>query len=233
MEKADISGKWALITGSSRGIGRQIATGLASYGCNLILHSRDLAHTNQLAEELKAKGVQVRQVAAELSDQSQVDAMLAEVLAQGVDIVYNNAAVMTPYRQDWLQFPAEDFRASFEVNVISLVRICHRLIPGMIERGWGRVINVTSGVKDQPSLTAYALSKAAVDKFVADIAPHLKDKGVLIYALDPGWLKTDMGGPEAPGSVEDVLPGALIPALIDDGRTGQVIRAGDYVGKQI
>jgi NAD(P)-dependent dehydrogenase (short-subunit alcohol dehydrogenase family) len=235
MKKADIRGKWALVTGASRGVGRQVCLGLSQYGCNLVLHSRDLAHTHSLAAELTAKGVQVRQVAAELSDQNQVDAMLTSVLATGpgIDILYNNAAVMTPYRNDWQNFPADDFRKSFEVNVISLIRICHRLIPGMIRRRWGRIINLTSGVKNQPEMIAYAVSKAAVDKFVADTAGHLKSAGVLINLLDPGWLRTDLGGQQAPDAVESVLPGALVPALLDDGTTGQLFRAQDYAGKSI
>lgn len=235
MNKADIRGKWALVTGASRGVGRQVSLGLADYGCNLILHSRDLAHTGTLAAELTAKGVQVHQVAAELSDQSQVDAMLATALSAvpGIDIVYNNAAVMTSYRNDWKHVPAEDFRASFEVNVIALIRICHALIPGMVERGWGRIVNVTSGIQDQPELIAYSISKAAVDKFVTDTASHIKGAGVLINLLDPGWLRTDLGGPHAPNAVESVLPGALVPALLNDGTTGQFFRAQDYAGQTI
>ena len=118
MQKAEIKGKWALVTGASRGIGRQVSLGLAEYGCNIVLHSRETVGTDALATELLAKGVQVRQVAAELSDIAQVDAMLVSVLSSvpGIDIVYNNAAVMTPYRSDWKNIPAEDFRMSFEVS---------------------------------------------------------------------------------------------------------------------
>jgi NAD(P)-dependent dehydrogenase (short-subunit alcohol dehydrogenase family) len=235
MNTADISGKWALVTGASRGIGKQISMALADRGCNLILQSRDAANSAELAKELRAKGVQVISVGAELSDQAQVDAMLAEVAAKtpGIDILYNNAAIMTPYRHDWLNFPAEDFRESFEVNVISLVRICLALIPGMRERGWGRIINVTSGVKDTPEMTAYAASKAAVDKFVADTAATLVPDGILMNLLDPGWLRTDLGGPHAPNAVESVLPGALIPALLTDGTAGQLFRAQDYAGTEL
>jgi len=230
MENTDIRGKWALITGASRGVGRQVALGLAGYGCNIVLHSRELSHTESLAAELTALGVQVRQVAAELSDQSQVDSLIQSALEQtpGIDIVYNNAAVMTPFRGDWLNFPAADFRKSFEVNTISLIRICLGLIPGMRERKWGRIINVTSGVRDQPEMSAYATSKAAVDKFVKDSANSLKKDGILINLLDPGWLRTDLGGPNAPNSVESVLPGALVPALLDDGTTGKWFNAQDY-----
>lgn len=235
MIKADIRGKWALVTGASRGIGRQVSLGLADYGCNVILHSRDEGHTSGLATELRSKGVEVRQVSAELSDPAQVESMLENLLSQGpaIDILYNNAAVQIGYREDWLNVPTEEIRVSFEVNCTALIRICHRLIPGMIQRGWGRVINVTSGVKDQPQLIAYAVSKAAVDKFVLDTADHLKDKGVLMNLMDPGWLRTDLGGPNAPGAVESVLPGALVPVLIDDGTVGKLFHAQDWAGKEI
>jgi NAD(P)-dependent dehydrogenase (short-subunit alcohol dehydrogenase family) len=230
MQKADIRGKWALITGASRGVGRQVSMGLASYGCNVVLHSRDTQGTDSLAT-----GVQVMQVSAELSDIAQVDAMLAQVLAHtpGIDIVYNNAAIMTPYRSDWQRIPVNDFERSFAVNVIALIHICHGLIPGMVARGWGRIINLTSGIKDQPELIAYSISKAAVDKFVTDTAGKLAPAGVLINLLDPGWLRTDLGGPNAPGAVESVLPGALVPALLSDGTTGHFFRAQDYAGHDI
>jgi 3-oxoacyl-[acyl-carrier protein] reductase len=231
VKKADIRGKWALVTGASRGIGRQVCLGLSQYGCNIVLHSRDAAHTKSMAAELAGKGVQTLQVAAELSDQDQVDAMLKGL--PSIDILYNNAAIMTPFRNDWQNVPADDFRKSFEVNVISLIRLCHRLIPGMVQRKWGRIINVTSGIKDQPELIAYAISKAAVDKFVFDTVTRLKDTGVLMNLLDPGWLRTDLGGPKAPNSVESVLPGALVPVLIDDGTTGKLFCAQDYAGKTI
>jgi len=235
MQKADIRGKWALITGASRGVGRQVSMGLASYGCNVVLHSRDTQGTDSLATDLRATGVQVIQVAAELSDIAQVDAMLAQVLAHtsGIDIVYNNAAIMTPYRSDWQHIPVADFERSFAVNVIALIHICHGLIPGMVARGWGRIINLTSGIKDQPELIAYSISKAAVDKFVTDTASKIAPAGVLINLLDPGWLRTDMGGSNAPGAVESVLPGALVPALLSDGTTGHFFRAQDYAGQDI
>ena len=235
MKKADIRGKWALVTGASRGIGKQVSFGLAEYGCNLVLHSRSAEHTDSLAAELREKGIEVRQVSAELSDPAQVESMLDTLLSEGpsIDIVYNNAAVQIGYHEDWLNVPSEEIRISFEVNCTSLIRICNKLMPGMIERGWGRVINVTSGVKDQPQLTAYAVSKAAVDKYVLDIAAHLKDKGVLMNLMDPGWLRTDLGGPNAPGAVESVVPGALVPVLIDDGTVGQLFHAQDWSGKQL
>jgi NAD(P)-dependent dehydrogenase (short-subunit alcohol dehydrogenase family) len=233
--QTEIKGKWALVTGASRGIGRQVSLALAERGCNVILHSRDSAHTAALAKEIADKGVQVQQVSTELSQPEAVETMLKSLLASGpiINIVYNNAAVMTPYRSEWMEVPGDDLRLSFEVNVNALIRICHALLPGMLEQRWGRIINVTSGIADQPELIAYAVSKAAVDKFVMDTAQKLEGTGVMMNLLDPGWLRTDLGGPNAPGAVESVIPGALVPCLLDDGSSGKLYRAQDYVGTVI
>ncbi len=230
-----LQGKWALVTGASRGVGLHIATALAGLGGNIVLHSRSKEHTADLAARLREKGVSVIVVAAELDDQDQVDAMLNEMLAQipRIDILFNNAAIMAPYREDPWQTTADDYRQSFEVNVISLARICSRLVPLMLAQKWGRVVNVTSGIENQPELSAYAVSKAAVDKFVRDFAPTLSGSGVMMNLLDPGWLRTAMGGPEAPHDPASVIPGALVPALLDDGISGRLFRAQDYAGKSL
>ncbi len=225
-------GKWALVTGASRGVGKQVAMALAKLGCHVALHSREASHTDAIAKEAKALGVQVIQVSGELSDQAQVDALLESALkgAGRIDMVFNNAAVMTPWRQNPWETTADDFRKSFEVNVISLARICGKLAPPMLERKWGRIVNVTSGIMHTPELTAYAVSKAAVDKFVRDFVPTLKGTGVMMNLLDPGWLRTDLGGPNAPNTVESCIPGAIVPALLDDGISGRFFRAQDYAG---
>lgn len=231
----NVKGKWVLITGASRGVGMHIAAALADLGCNLVLHSRSVEHTAELVASLSKKGVSVVAVSAELDDQGQVDAMLNEIEARvaQVDMVFNNAAIQAAWRQDPWQTTAEDFRKSFEINVISLARICNRLVPPMLARKWGRVVNVTSGIANLPQLTAYAVSKAAVDKYVRDFAQTLAGTGVMMNLLDPGWLRTDLGGPNAPNDPSSVIPGALVPALLDDGISGRFFRAQDYAGMSL
>ncbi|HEX7596823.1 MAG TPA: SDR family oxidoreductase [Polyangia bacterium] len=225
----DLRGKWALVTGSSRGIGVQVAQGLAQHGCNLVLHSRQRSGTDALERQLAPK-VRVVSLAAELSDQAAVDLLAEEAqrLRGGIDILYNNAAIMTPYRQDLAAVTADDYRRSFEVNVIAPIRLTFALLPAMRKKKFGRIVQVTSGIKEEPELMAYSASKAALDKFVRDMAPRLRGTGVTMNLLDPGWLRTDLGGPNAPNPVESVMPGALVPAMAGEEMHGQLICAQDY-----
>lgn len=225
-----LSGKWALITGASRGVGRQIALALAEHDCRLILHGREASHCEGLARELAERGLEVKVLAAELSDSKAVDGLIDRVLGElgGVDILYNNAAIMTPWREAHTT-PAEDYRVSFEVNVLALTRLCDRLLPPMLKRRWGRIVNVTSGIENIRELLPYSMSKAAVDRYVRDVTPSLEGTGVIMSLLDPGWLRTDLGGDKAPNSVETCRPGVLVPLLLDDGApSGKFYRAQDY-----
>lgn len=231
----DVKGKWALITGASRGIGYQIAILLAKQGCNLILHSRDLEHTRKIEEEVKALGVEVYRVQAELANHDEVVSMLNEIDAKGmpVDIVFNNAAVQIAYRTDYWKTPMEDFDMSFKINFISVAAICYHLIPKMIERGFGRVINITSGIKNEPQQAGYSASKAALDKYTRDLASKLDGTDVIISLADPGWCRTDLGGPYAPNSVDSVIPGIAIGAFVDDKRSGRCFQAQDFTGMNL
>ncbi len=226
----DIRNKWALVTGSSRGIGRQVSLALADKGCNLILHSRENTHTDKLVNEVSSHGIKVFQIQSELSDISAVKAMAeeAEKLSGGLDILYNNAAVMTQYRTDIYSAHESEYIKSFTINTIAPIMLCNIIIPKMIKRGFGRVVNVTSGIKDEPQLMPYAASKAALDKYVFDMKKQLDGTGVLMNLMDPGWLRTDLGGPNAPDPVESVIPGAIVPVLLDDKSCGKLFRAQEY-----
>jgi NAD(P)-dependent dehydrogenase (short-subunit alcohol dehydrogenase family) len=100
----------------------------------------------------------------------------------------------------------------------------------MIERGFGRVINTTSGIKNEPEQAGYSASKAALDKFTKDLGSKLECTDVLISLADPGWCRTDLGGPKAPNSVESAIPGILVGAFIDDKKSGRLFPAQDFSG---
>lgn len=211
-----------MVTGSSRGIGREIARGLAREGCNTILHARDPGHLLEARKSLIAEGVETVVVAGDLGTDEGIRSVVEGVGAGPgyVDILYNNAAVQNEWQSVW-EIPKRIWLEAFQVNVYALVAMCNAFVPGMVERGYGRVINLTSGIRDIPELAPYSVSKAAVDKYTKDLAAEVAGSNVLVNALDPGWLRTDMGGPDADHDVGSVLPGALVPALLDrDGPSG-------------
>ena len=225
-----LAGKWALVTGSSRGIGQQIAKGLAGHGCNLVVHARTSEHAHSTVEQLGPCGVQVHTVSGDLSGKQGIESVIDGVRAGSghVDILYNNAAVMSAWKPIW-EVTREEWLDVFQVNLLAMIALCNAFAPGMKQRGYGRIINLSSGIKDTPQLAPYSVSKAAVDKYTRDLAFELDGSNVLVNYLDPGWLKTDMGGEDAMYPVEDVLPGALVPALLDDnGPSGQLFAAQDY-----
>jgi len=100
----------------------------------------------------------------------------------------------------------------------------------MIERGFGRVVNVTSGIKNEPEQAAYSASKAALDKFTKDLSSKLDGTNVMINLADPGWCRTDLGGPNAPNPVESVIPGIVVGAFIDDKKSGRLFPAQAFTG---
>lgn len=227
----EIKDRWALVTGASRGVGLRIAKALAEKGCKVILHSRKLEGTKILLEELKAKGFIAHSVAAELNSMEQVESLIKVVKSitdNKLDILYNNAAIMTAYKPMFEPLISE-YMDSFLINTVIPAKLCDAFLPGMIERDWGRIVNVTSGIADQPELMAYSCSKAALDRYVRDMMPALKDKNVLLNLMDPGWLRTDLGGDQAPNDPDSVLPGALVPVLLDKKEgSGKLYQAQDY-----
>ena len=162
----NVKGKWALITGASRGIGYLSALFMAEQGCNLILHGRTKEHCEKVLAEVKAKGVEAYTVEAELSDLTQVEKMLATIDAIGtpVSIVLNNAGLQIAYRVDYFSTPVSDYTESFKINTIAPAMICYHYLPRMIEAGFGRILNTTSGIRLEPQQAGYSASKAALDK---------------------------------------------------------------------
>ena len=121
---------------------------MAEQGCNLVLHSRDEKHCEKVLSEVKKRGVEAYAVSAELSDTASVQEMLDEIDKKGtqIDIVLNNAGLQIAYRTEYLKTPMSDYDISFRINTIAPMMICYHFLPKMIERGFGRIVNTTSGI---------------------------------------------------------------------------------------
>ena len=228
----DLKGKWVLITGASRGLGRLAAQFMADQGCNTILQSRSIGHTQQLEKDFVSRGLKCYSVEADLNDLESVRRMLVTVdgLGVDVDIVLNNAGLQIAYRKDYFQTPVEDYLVSFNVNTIAPAMICYHFLPKMIERGFGRIVNTTSGIALEPEQAGYSAAKAALDKITIDMASKLGGTGVTLNLPDPGWGRTDLGGPNAPNSPESALPGVVVGAFVDNDINGKIFRAQEYSG---
>ncbi len=228
----NVKGKWALITGASRGIGYLTALFMADMGCNLVLHSRKPENTEKVLQEVKAKGVEAYAVSAELTDLEAVTKMLAEIDALGldIDIVLNNAGLQIAYRVDYFATPVSDYMESYKINTVAPAMICYHYLPKMIEKGFGRIVNTTSGIRLEPEQAGYSASKAALDKITIDLGSKLQGTDVMINLADPGWCRTDLGGPNAPNAPESTIPGIVVGAFADDKKSGRIFGAQDFVG---
>lgn len=228
----DITGKWALVTGASRGIGYQAALVLAQRGCNLVLHSRDQQHCQKVLAEVRALGIETYAAEAELSDPSSVSRMLQQIEDKGtpIDIVLNNAGVQVAYRSEYLQTPMSDYDLSFRINTMAPMLICYHYLPKMEAKGFGRIVNTTSGIRFEPQQAGYSASKAALDKVTIDLGTKYEGTDVMINLTDPGWCRTDLGGTSAPNSPESAIPGVVVGVFLDDKRSGRLFSAEDFHG---
>ena len=231
----DLKGKWVLITGASRGLGRLAAELMAQQGCNTILQSRSVGHTQPLEKSFLKMGLKSYSLEADLNDLDSVQKMLEEIDGMGVDvdIVLNNAGLQVAYRTDYYKTPVEDYLVSFNVNTIAPAMICYHFLPGMIERGFGRIVNTTSGIALEPEQAGYSAAKAALDKITIDMASKLAGTGVTMNLTDPGWCRTDLGGPNAPNSPESAIPGVVVGAFVDNDVNGKIFRAQDFSGMSL
>ena len=231
----DIKGKWALITGASRGLGYLAAVELAKLGCNLIVQSRSSEASEAAAEKLRAYGIDVKAVSCELSDPEAVKKMLAQTDSFGVDvdIVLNNAGMQIAYRTEYFSTPVSDYEVSFAVNTIAPALICYHYMPKMIEKGFGRIVNTTSGIALEPEQAGYSASKAALDKITVDLGHTVNGTDVCINLVDPGWCRTDLGGQNAPNSPESALPGIIVGVFVEDSKSGRIFRAQEFKGMSL
>lgn len=185
-----ISGKRALVCASSKGLGRGTAEALAGEGVNLILNARGAEALEATAAEIRARyGVEVTAVAADITTPEG----RAEVLAAAgpVDILVTNAGGPPP--GVWTDWGHDDFIAALEANMLSAIALMQALVPEMMERGWGRVINITSRAVKAP-LAALGLSNAAragLTGFVAGTSRQVAGSGVTINNVLPGSHDTD------------------------------------------
>jgi 3-oxoacyl-[acyl-carrier protein] reductase len=207
----DLTGRVALVTGGGRGIGRGIALELASAGMRVAVSARTGPQAEDVARE--AGGLAIE---ADVSRREDVDRMTAEVERElgPIDVLVNNAGIAIWESSAW-EIPVEDWWHVQEVNLLGPYLCCRAVIPGMIERRRGRIVNTGSGASYLPgsSSTAYAASKAALGRFGETLARQLEPHGIPVFTISPGLVRTEMTEDAFPDDAPWTPP-ELAPRLV-------------------
>jgi NAD(P)-dependent dehydrogenase (short-subunit alcohol dehydrogenase family) len=213
----------AVITGANRGIGLETARQLLARGYRVALTGRDLAALDRARHGLGALADHAISERLDVTDPSTIVAASQSIQARWgrVDVLVNNAAVLLGEGASALSIPTDTYRQTFETNVFGVIETCRVFVPGMADRQYGRVVNVSSGAGQLSSMStyapAYSMSKAALNGWTRILAATYRNAGVLVNAVDPGWVRTDMGGRSAPRSVEKGAETIVWLATLPDG----------------
>lgn len=225
--------KLALVTGANRGIGLEVAHQLGHKDFTVLLGSRTVAKGEEAAKPFLEEGLQIIPVALDVTDQKTIDDLKTwtEDRFGKLDVLVNNAAILY---DSWQQAVSADLNVvtqAFETNTLGAWRMCHAFIPLLRRSKHARIVNVSSESGSLDSMAggtpAYAVSKVALNALTRMLADELRGDRILVNSVCPGWVATDMGGPNAPRTVKEGAKSVVWAAMLpDDGPTGGFFRDG-------
>lgn len=203
-----LAGRIALVTGGGRGIGRSVARQLAELGASVAVLARSEREISEAARELTAEGFLALAVCADVADWAQVQHAVQLIQAHWgpVDILVNNAAVLGPLAPTASTDPAV-WAHAMDINVTGAYHCLRAVLPGMQARGWGRIVNVTSGAGSGSGIQnagAYSVSKAALDMLTRAAASETAASGVYVNGVSPGVVDTDMQSALRDAPIEEI-----------------------------
>jgi len=206
------SSQLAVVTGVSRGIGLEFVRQLAARGTRVVAVARDVR--TGLLPELVASAAGVELIPADVTSEADLDRLTTALAGRAIDLLINNAGVWGGDDQALEQVTSETMLATYAVNAIAPVRIVAQLLPMLRAAKAAKVVHVTSGlgsIGDNSSggNYAYRMSKAALNMAGKSMAVDLRRFGICAAVINPGWVKTDMGGASAQISVEQSVSGML------------------------
>lgn len=243
MKQPDFSvqGRVALLTGSARGIGLAIAQTLAAGGASVVIQDIDLDAASAQASAIVTAGGRAVGIGGDCTDPDSASTMYDEAVAAlgRVDILVNNAGVQ--FHTEFLGYPLEEMQRQVNCNILVPTRLCQLVLPGMIERKWGRIINISSmqAVGGNARMPVYAMSKSAIENLTRGLARHYARHGITVNAIAPGWFMTARNSGHFRSEAEIAENGSKVPAgrvgFPDDCAGTAVLlcsKAGEYITGQ-
>ncbi len=220
----DMNGRVAVVTGGARGIGRAITTRLAAEGAAVSIWDMDAEAARETAAGIPGGGAHTAQV--DVTDVASIDVGMAATVADlgHIDILVNNAGIAGPIFNTW-EYPIDDWKQVIDVDLIGVYLCCRAVVPHMIERGWGRIVNIASvaGKEGNPNASAYAAAKAGVMGLTKSLGKETVDTGILVNAVAPVAIETDILKQVTPEFVD------YMKSKIPMGRFGKVEEAAALV----
>jgi NAD(P)-dependent dehydrogenase (short-subunit alcohol dehydrogenase family) len=227
------NGRVALVSGGNRGIGLEVCRQLAEAGLTVVLGSRDEERGRQAAEGLPG-GVAVRQL--DVADAASVEKLAASIESDfgRLDVVVNNAAISNDRGQSGAEADLDRVKEALEANLFGAWRLCEVAIPYMRREGYGRIVNVSTGLAALEDMgggsPGYRISKTSLNALTRILSSELRGSGILVNAVNPGWVQTDMGGSNANRTVEEGADGVVWAATLpNNGPTGGFFRDRRHV----
>jgi NAD(P)-dependent dehydrogenase (short-subunit alcohol dehydrogenase family) len=221
---SSLAGKVAIVTGGAGGMGRVVSLTLAAQGASVAVADLDLAGAEAVSQEITTSGGRAVAVAVDLADEEQVATMVATTVAQlgGVDILDNNAALtdadVLARDTSVTEMDVEVWDAMMAVNLRSQMLTCKHVIPHMVERGGGAVVNMTSGAANTGDLvrTAYSVSKAGISTLTKSLATQYGRQGVRVNAIVPGLILTEPVRAQIPPDMLEAYASRLLTPFVGE-----------------
>jgi NAD(P)-dependent dehydrogenase (short-subunit alcohol dehydrogenase family) len=224
--------KIAIVTGGNRGLGLEIARQLMKADVFVVVGCRSEEKCAKATQSLASAGSHVAGYPLDVADTRSVRAFVDQVARHhgAPAILVNNAGIYPEASESRVEDTATSvWRETFETNLFGAVRMCREVVPLMRKPRYGRIVNVSSGLGQLHQMSegspAYRTSKAALNALTRTLAAEVASSGILVNSMSPGWVRTDMGGENAPRSVEEGAETAVWLALLpSNGPTGQFFR---------
>lgn len=219
-------GQVAIVTGAARGIGLGVARKLGSEGARIVVTDKDEQEAGRALAELASNGVEALLAVGDVADESDVERAVNQTIERWgrIDVLVNNAGIIGNTAYLW-QLAADDLDRAYRTNLRGVFLYCQKVIPHMLRRGYGRIVNIASiaGKEGNPRMVPYSATKAAVIGLTKSLGKELATSGILVNCVTPGLVRTRILEQTTPEQIQYMVE------RIPMGRTGEIEEVANLV----